>query len=254
MLCKSVDCRVMIMILLFCTMLIGFLYELFWSIQPFDIIRNDTNELFVSQHQQQKQLYSPSIASINASKKLLNNNNNSNSHIIDTMNDTNLGRLPLLSSEYNANLFYEGDITKYNNNNPKVIDKFYVKQQQKVAYAITVTKDSNFVDGALVLGYSAKKAHMYSKYAVDLIAFVAPTVTTSKQILIANGWIVLEKELPVALDEIENQEYAMKMKKSGCCGADEFLKLWAFTLIDYHRVVHLDMDSIIFQNMDINYV
>eukprot|EP01035_Chromulina_nebulosa_P018924 gene18924-24731_t len=40
------------------------------------------------------------------------------------------------------------------------------------------------------------------------------------------------------------------MKDSGCCGADEFLKLWAFTLTEYHRVVHLDMDSVVFQNMD----
>lgn len=39
------------------------------------------------------------------------------------------------------------------------------------------------------------------------------------------------------------------MKDSGCCGASEFLKLWAYTLTEYHRVVHLDMDSIIFRNM-----
>ena len=40
------------------------------------------------------------------------------------------------------------------------------------------------------------------------------------------------------------------MKDSGCCGADEFLKLWAYTLTEYHRVIHLDMDSVVFQNMD----
>ena len=39
------------------------------------------------------------------------------------------------------------------------------------------------------------------------------------------------------------------MKDSGCCGASEFLKLWSYTLIDYYRVVHLDMDTIIYQNM-----
>lgn len=127
---------------------------------------------------------------------------------------------------------------------------FSGRKKEKVAYAITVTKDGHFVDGALVLGYAARKAHLQSKYGVDLIAFVAPTVITARSILSANGWKVLEKGLPVALDEIENQNYAQKMKNSGCCGADEFLKLWAFTLTDYHRVIHLDMDSIIFQNMD----
>lgn len=30
-----------------------------------------------------------------------------------------------------------------------------------------------------------------------------------------------------------------------CCGADEFLKLQAYTLTDYHRVVHLDVDTLI---------
>ena len=37
------------------------------------------------------------------------------------------------------------------------------KLKPKVAVAITVTKDGNFVDGALVLGYSAKKYHSFEK-------------------------------------------------------------------------------------------
>ncbi len=127
--------------------------------------------------------------------------------------------------------------------------------KRKIAYAITVTKDGHFVDGALVLGYAAHKYHdaargFPSRFEVDLVAFVTPEVVTSRPILEANGWHVLEKGLPVPLDEIQNKDYATKVANSGCCGADEFLKLWAFTLTDYHRVTHLDMDSIIFQNMD----
>lgn len=61
-----------------------------------------------------------------------------------------------------------------------------LNSKKKVAYAITVTKDGHFVDGALVLGYSAKKVHNASKgfvsnYDADLIAFVAPTVTYARQ-------------------------------------------------------------------------
>ena len=41
----------------------------------------------------------------------------------------------------------------------------------------------------------------------------------------------------------------VQMKESGCCGADEFIKLYAYNLTEYHRVVHLDMDSIIYKNM-----
>lgn len=123
--------------------------------------------------------------------------------------------------------------------------------KKKIAYAITVTKDGPFVDGALVLGWAAKKVHdANSKYDADLVAFVVPSVVTSRAILSKFGWRIIERQLPVALDEIVNVNYANAMKNSGCCGADEFLKLWAYTLTEYHRVVHLDMDSIVFKNMD----
>lgn len=35
-----------------------------------------------------------------------------------------------------------------------------------------------------------------------------------------------------------------------CCGADEFIKLHAYTLTDYHRVVHLDADTLFLHPMD----
>lgn len=130
--------------------------------------------------------------------------------------------------------------------------------KKRVAYAITVTKDGPFLDGALVLGYAAKKVHDSSKgfnsiYEADLVAFVAPEVVKARPILEQHGWQILEKELPVGLEDIENKDYAKNMRESGCCGASEFLKLWAYTLTDYHRVIHLDMDSIIFNNMVTNF-
>jgi hypothetical protein len=129
------------------------------------------------------------------------------------------------------------------------------KRKPKVAIAITVTKDGPFVDGALVLGFAAQKFHSArfghpSAYEIELVAFVTRSVRTTRTVLAQFGWKVLERELPVALAEIENKNYMESMRSSGCCGADEFLKLWAYTLTDYHRVLHLDMDSIIFQNLD----
>ena len=129
------------------------------------------------------------------------------------------------------------------------------KTKPTIAYAITVTKDGPFVDGALVLGYAAKKFHSAaqgnpSAYQAELVAFVTKQVKTSREILTKFGWRIIERDLPVAIKDIENQDYAQRMVNSGCCGADEFLKLWAFTLTEYHRVVHLDMDSIVFKNMD----
>eukprot|EP01041_Mallomonas_annulata_P005170 gene5170-10339_t len=129
------------------------------------------------------------------------------------------------------------------------------QQRKRIAYAITVTKDGPFIDGSLVLGYSALKVHntklgFTSEYDADLVAFVTPKVIAARPILKAFGWKVLERDIPVALSEIQNPEYMKKMKDSGCCGADEFIKLWAYTLTEYHRVVHLDMDSIVYKNMD----
>jgi len=128
-------------------------------------------------------------------------------------------------------------------------------KRPKIAYAITVTKDGPFVDGALVLGYAAQKYHSAAKgfpsaYDVELVAFAAPSVVTTIPILEKFGWKVVRRPLPVSLEEIQNQDYAQKMRDSGCCGADEFLKLWAYTLTEYHRVVHLDMDSIVLKNLD----
>jgi hypothetical protein len=144
---------------------------------------------------------------------------------------------------------------------PQVIDPiiptatYPPKMKPTIAYAITVTKDGPFVDGALVLGFAAKKYHSFSYgvssgYKAELVAFVTKQVKTSREVLSRFGWRIIEKDLPVAVSEIENQDYAQRMVNSGCCGADEFLKLWAFTLTEYHRVVHLDMDSIVFKNMD----
>lgn len=70
-----------------------------------------------------------------------------------------------------------------------------------IAYAITVTKDGPFVDGALVLGHAAKKYHG-PDYDVDLVAFVAPTVHTSRPILEKFGWKILERQLPVKIEGI----------------------------------------------------
>lgn len=127
--------------------------------------------------------------------------------------------------------------------------------RKKIAVAITVTKDGPFVDGALVLGHAARKYHTAamgfpSEYDVELVAFVTKKVVSTRVVLERFGWRVLERDLPVALKEIQNQDYAQKMADSGCCGADEFLKLWAYTLTEYHRVLHLDMDCIVFRNLD----
>jgi len=194
----------------------------------------------------------------------VNSNLQVNDHQIDEVDEksSKKDQLPILEIEPIAikkslsNGKTSEDINLLNVIKDNSIQQNNLRTKKKIiAYAITVTKDGPFIDGALVLGYSAKKVHdsslgYHSKYDAELVAFVTPKVIAARPILKAYGWRVIERGLPVTLEEIKNPQYVKKMKDSGCCGADEFLKLWAYTLTEYHRVVHLDMDSIIYKNMD----
>lgn len=57
-----------------------------------------------------------------------------------------------------------------------------------VAYAISVTADGPYMDGAAVLAHGIRKASADSNYGVELIAMVHPNVTTSRKALLRAGW------------------------------------------------------------------
>ena len=113
------------------------------------------------------------LININEAVKSSQSNNNHNKNIITINNYTsnialnNIVSAPSIST-VTTNVV---SITK-----PK---------KKKIGYAITVTKDGHFVDGALVLGYSALKVHdeskgFHSEYEAELIAFVVPTVIEAR--------------------------------------------------------------------------
>jgi hypothetical protein len=94
-------------------------------------------------------------------------------------------------------------------------------KKKRIAYAITVTKDGPFLDGAIVLGYGALRAHDATRghaslYEADLVAFVTPAVVAARPILESHGWTIMEKEVPVAISEIENQHYANVVRTFKC--------------------------------------
>lgn len=37
----------------------------------------------------------------------------------------------------------------------------------------------------------------------------------------------------------------LRVETGGCCGPAELMKFFAYTLTDYHRVVHLDTDAVV---------
>ena len=129
-------------------------------------------------------------------------------------------------------------------------------KRKTVAYAISITGDASGewhgIDGAAVLGHSAVRAHRGgSRYDAALVAFVAPSVSAAgRRRLEAVGYRVLEKALPVEVEAIEGDYLRARIGSNGCCGAWELLKLYAWTLEEYHRVVHLDVDSLVLRNLD----
>lgn len=115
--------------------------------------------------------------------------------------------------------------------------------RKRLAYVITITKDGPFQDGAAVLAYSIMKYAHSSPYDISLIAFVHPNVTTSRSGLRQLGFHVIEVPTPVNTSAIRFDFLREKIDKNGCCGAAELIKLTSYRLLQYHRVIHLDADT-----------
>jgi hypothetical protein len=133
----------------------------------------------------------------------------------------------------------------------------------KVAIVITVTKDpdftkmpsdknqlpSGFVDGAAILAESVKDT-MSHKFPVDMVALVHPSVKKLRQPLEKFGYRVIEYEFPVKSSEIKGKELRDSIDKSGCCGMAEFGKIGAYKLTQYEKVLVMDSDTLLLQNID----
>lgn len=65
-------------------------------------------------------------------------------------------------------------------------------RRRRIAYAITISKDGYFQDGAAVFAYSIYEASIKGDDLISFIAFVHPNVTTSRQTLKKLGFHVIE--------------------------------------------------------------
>ena len=127
-----------------------------------------------------------------------------------------------------------------NNNSAK-------KHRKRIAYAITITKDGFFQDGAAVLAFSilkhsqrAQAKQGTSGLDLSLLAFVHPLVTTARPLLKQLGFAVIEAPLPINITAIHGKFLREKINNNGCCGASELIKLNAYRLTEFDRVVHMD--------------
>ena len=141
---------------------------------------------------------------------------------------------------------------------------FPTQQQQHpvatIGYAISLIKcgdkQSNAAglnDAALVLRHSVHLTSSRagkSKYDYKMYAIVHRQAEPCSQTLKDAGFEVLIRDPPVEVPEIEGDFLRKKIRREWCCGADEFVKLYAYQLTDVPVVVHVDMDYIFSRPMD----
>ena len=118
----------------------------------------------------------------------------------------------------------------------------------KIAVAITVTKDGPYLDGAAVLMHSVRLVK--SRHDIEFVAIIHAGVQSTRAGLVSLGFKLHEFTMPINSSEIQGKYLREEIDKSGCCGAGELLKLRAWQLTEYDRVIALDMDAVLVRNID----
>ena len=110
-------------------------------------------------------------------------------------------------------------------------------------------------DGPAILGHSIHRSSIrfnatISKYDYRLYAFVHPDSNDCAENLSKLGYEILIRDTPIDVHRIHNEQYKEDIESGGCCGSKEFMKLWAYTLVDHPIVVHLDTDVFLSKPFD----
>lgn len=128
------------------------------------------------------------------------------------------------------------------------------KEEEKItiAYAVSLTSCNDTtanLDGAAVLKHSIERFDSFSKYKSKFYAFVHPNATSCAGIMQQMGYEVQERPTPINVTDIRGPLKKF-VEGAGCCGAAEFLKLYAYTLTQYPIAVHLDLDVLVLNPLD----
>lgn len=125
-----------------------------------------------------------------------------------------------------------------------------------IAYAISLIKcgdkqstPEGLIDASLVLRHSIHKQHVHSKYSYKMYAIVHEQAQGCAQPLRDAGFTVLVKPRPVELRSIQDRTLRKYIPKEWCCGHDEFVKLYAYSLPE-PIMVHVDIDFLFVKPMD----
>jgi hypothetical protein len=133
-----------------------------------------------------------------------------------------------------------------------------------IGYAVSLIKchdrqslPAGLIDAALVLRHSihltsVRHASSGSLYDYQMFAIVHPNVDREgcAKPLEEAGFTILVKDTPVKYREIQGEYLRKHIQSESCCGADEFIKLHAYTITTVPIVVHVDLDFLMLRPMD----
>ena len=125
-----------------------------------------------------------------------------------------------------------------------------------IAYAISLVKCGDhqstaggLIDAAIVMRHSIHLTHQHSKYDYKMYAIVHTNAQDCSQLLRDVGFEISVVDSPVQVSEIRGEYLKKSIHKEWCCGADEFIKLYAYEL-PHPVIVHVDIDFAFYKPMD----
>ena len=138
-------------------------------------------------------------------------------------------------------------------------------EYETVAYLISITTckkrfENTINDGGAVLKKSidlnSYPLNKNSRYKNDAFILVTPETANSNCVAILQkaGFAPILVDFPVNPDKIQQVEGYTELRKDirrdGCCGEKEFIKLHAYSMTDYKVAIHLDLDTLVVKPMD----
>mmetsp|Transcript_413 Transcript_413/g.878 ORF Transcript_413/g.878 Transcript_413/m.878 type:complete len:444 (+) Transcript_413:33-1364(+) len=139
-----------------------------------------------------------------------------------------------------------------------------INNQPVIAYVVTLTgcgtndkrytRDSAMgliTQGAAVLRHSIHLAHTQSnKYGFQMYAIVHPSAKECSSTMSKLGYKTLIRNTPFDSKDIQKKFLRENIDGASCCGRKEFVKLYAYTLVDHPVAVVLDLDSLVLKPLD----
>jgi hypothetical protein len=157
---------------------------------------------------------------------------------------------------------HDNDTTDTSTTNTSSMNNIHgTHSKNVVAYAVSFIKcgdkqthSAGLVDASLILRHSihqisSRNPSSGSKYDYKMYAIVHEQAKECSARLQQVGFEIVVVKPPIQQEEIQGDYLRKTIHKEWCCGPDEFVKLYAYTL-PHDIIVHVDIDFAFYRPMD----